>query len=157
MNNWFINNREFIKGLAFNTGTSSNPTFTEACTSSEISLDTDWEEKTFYVWCDAIQRTILTGGTLTISGTMKLDLNNTANMTLLSKIHSFITNGEISQFRDVIQFELLSGVSSSTMTYTKYQAPVVIKLSDLGGNAEDEAEFSYEISLQGKGTVVTSS
>lgn len=157
MNNWFINNREFIKGLAFNTGTSSNPTFTEACTSSEISLDTDWEEKTFYVWCDAIQRTILTGGTLTISGTMKLDLNNTANMTLLSKIHSFITNGEISQFRDLIQFELLSGVSSSTMTYTKYQAPVVIKLSDLGGNAEDEAEFSYEISLQGKGTVVTSS
>lgn len=157
MNNWFINNREFIKGLAFNTGTSSNPTFTEACTSSEISLDTDWEEKTFYVWCDAIQRTILTGGTLTISGTMKLDLNNTANLTLLSKIHSFITNGEISQFRDLIQFELLSGVSSSTMTYTKYQAPVVIKLSDLGGNAEDEAEFSYEISLQGKGTVVTSS
>lgn len=157
MNNWFINNREFIKGLAFNTGTSANPTFTEACTSSEISLDTDWEEKTFYVWCDAIQRTILTGGTLTISGTMKLDLNNTANLTLLSKIHSFITDGEISQFRDLIQFELLSGVSSSTMTYTKYQAPVVIKLSDLGGNAEDEAEFSYEISLQGKGTVVTSS
>ena len=99
----------------------------------------------------------LTVGTLTISGTMKLDLNNTANMTLLSKIHSFITNGEISQFRDVVQFELLSGVSNSTMTYTKYQAPVVIKLSDLGGNAEDEAEFSYEISLQGKGTVVTSS
>ena len=157
MNNWFINNREFIKGLAFNTGTSSSPTFTETCTSNEISLETDWEEKTFYVWCDAIQRTILTGGTLTISGTMKLDLNNTANMTLLSKIHSFITNGEISQFRDVVQFELLSGVSNSTMTYTKYQAPVVIKLSDLGGNAEDEAEFSYEISLQGKGTVVTSS
>ena len=154
MNNWFINNREFIKGLAFNTGTSSSTTFTEACTSSEISLETDWEEKTFYVWCDAIQRTILTGGTLTISGTMKLDLNNTANMTLLSKIHSFITDGEISQFRDLVQFELLSGVSNSTMTYTKYQAPVVIKLSDLGGNAEDEAEFSYEISLQGKGTVV---
>lgn len=157
MNNWFINNREFIKGLAFNTGTSSNPTFTEACTSSEISLETDWEEKTFYVWCDAIQRTILTGGTLTISGTMKLDLNNTANITLLSKIHSFITNGEISQFNDTIEFQLLSGVSVSTMTYTKYHAPVVIKLSDLGGNAEDEAEFSYEISLQGKGTVVTSS
>lgn len=157
MNNWFINNRELIKGLAFNTGTTSSPTFTEACTSSTISLDTEWEEKTFYVFCDAIQRAVLTGGTLTISGTMKLDLNNTANMTLLSKIHSFITDGEISQFRDVIQFELLSGVSGSTMTYTKYQAPVVIKLSDLGGNAEDEADFKYELSLQGKGTVVTSS
>lgn len=154
MNNWFINNREFIKGLAFNTGTSASPTYTEACTSSEISLETDFEEKTFYVWCDAIQRTILTGGSLKITGTMKLDLNNTANVTLLGKIHSFIANGEISQFNDTIQFELLSGVSNSVLEYTKYQAPVVIKLSDLGGNAEDEAEFSYEISLQGKGTVV---
>lgn len=157
MSNWFISNREFIKGLAFNTGTSSNPTYTEACTSSEISLETDFEEKTFYVFCDSIQRTILTGGSLKITGTMKLDLNNTANITLLSKIHSFITNGEISQFNDTIQFQLLSGVGGSTMTYTKYQAPVVIKLSDLGGNAEDEADFGYEISLQGKGTVVTSS
>lgn len=157
MNNWFITNREFIKGLAFNTGTTQNPSYTEACTSSEINLETDFEEKTFYVFCDAIQRTILTGGSLKLTGTMKLDLNNTANITLLGKIHTFITDGEISQFRDTIQFQLLDGVSSSTMTYTKYQAPVIIKLSDLGGAAEDEAEFGYEISLQGKGTVVTSS
>ena len=157
MNNWFITNREFIKGLAFNTGTSSTPSFTEACTSSEISLETDFEEKNFYVFCDAIQRTILTGGSLKLTGTMKLDLNNTANITLLDKIHTFIEDWEISQFNDVIQFQLLSGVNNSTLTYTKYQAPVVIKMSDLGGNAEDEAEFSYELSLQGKGTVVTSS
>ena len=155
--NWFINNRELIKGLAFNTGTSALPVYTEACTSSVINLNTDWEEKTFYVWCDAIRRSILTGGSLTITGTMKLDLNNTANITLLGKIHSFINDGEISQFRDTIQFQLLSGVSGSTMQYTKYEAPVIIKLTDLGGNAEDEAEFSYEISLQGKGTIVTSS
>lgn len=155
MNNWFITNREFIKGLAFNTGTSAAPAFTEACTSSEISLETDFEEKNFYVFCDAIQRTILTGGSLKLTGTMKLDLNNTANITLLDKIHTFIEDGEISQFNDVIQFQLLSGVNNSTLTYTKYQAPVVIKMSDLGGNAEDEAEFSYELSLQGKGTVVT--
>ena len=157
MNNWFITNREFIKGLSFNTGTSATPSFTEACTSSEISLETDFEEKNFYVFCDAIQRTILTGGSLKLTGTMKLDLNNTANITLLDKIHTFIKDGEISQFNDVIQFQLLSGVNNSTLTYTKYQAPVVIKMSDLGGNAEDEAEFSYELSLQGKGTVVTSS
>lgn len=157
MNNWFTTNRELIKGLAFNTGTTENPSYTEACTSSEISLETDFEEKTFYVFCDAIQRTILTGGSLKLTGTMKLDLNNTANITLLGKIHTFITDGEISQFRDTIQFQLLDGVSGATMTYTKYQAPVIIKLSDLGGAAEDEAEFSYEISLQGKGTVVTSS
>lgn len=157
MNNWFTTNRELIKGLAFNTGTTENPSYTEACTSSEISLETDFEEKTFYVFCDAIQRTILTGGSLKLTGTMKLDLNNTANITLLGKIHTFITDGEISQFRDTIQFQLLDGVSGATMTYTKYQAPVIIKLSDLGGAAEDEAEFGYEISLQGKGTVVTSS
>ena len=155
--NWFINNRELIKGLAFNTGTSAVPVFTEACTSSVINLNSDWEEKNFYVFCDAIRRTVLTGGSLTISGTMKLDLNNTANTTLLSKIHSFITDGEISQFNDKVQFQLLSGISGSTLQYTKYQAPVVIKLTDLGGNAEDEADFSYELSLQGKGTVVTSS
>ena len=157
MNNWFINNREFVKGLAFNTGTSAVPSFTEACTSSEISLETEMEEKTFYVFCDAIQRTILTGGSLKITGTLKLDMNNTADITLLGKIHSFITDGEISQFRDVVQFQLLSGVSGSTLTYTKYQAPVIIKLSGLGGAAEDEAQFEYELSLQGKGTVVTSS
>lgn len=153
--NWFINNRELIKGLEFNTGTSASPTFTEACTSSEINLETDWEEKNFYVWCDAIQRTILTGGSLTITGTLKLDLNNSADLGLLAKIHTFIKDGEISQFNDQVQFELLSGVNESVLTYTKYQVPCVIKLSDIGGAAEDEAEFSYEISLQGKGTVVT--
>lgn len=152
---WYITNRDLIKGLAFNTGTSGSPTFTEACTSTEITLDTEFEEQTWYVFCDAIQRKLLTGGALTLSGTLKLDVNNAADKALLSKIHTFITSGTISQFTDKIQFELLSGVTTNTLTYTKYQADAVIKLSGLGGAAEDVAEFSYEISINGTASVVT--
>ena len=153
---WYVTNRELIKGLAFNTGTSQNPTFTPACTSTEISLDTEFDEQTWYVFCDAIQRKLLTGGSLTLSGTLKLDVNNTADIALLTKIHTFITSGTISQFSDKIQFQLLTGVSTTTLTYTKYQADAIIKLSGLGGAAEDVSEFSYEISLNGVASVVSS-
>lgn len=154
---WYITNRDLIKGLAFNTGTSQNPTFTAACTSTEISLGTEFDEQTWYVFCDAIQRKLLTGGTLTLSGTLKLDVNNSADVALLTKIHTFIASGTISQFNDKIQFQLLSSVSTNTLVYTKYQADAVIKLSGLGGAAEDVAEFSYEISINGTATAVTSS
>ena len=153
---WYVTNRELIKGLAFNTGTSQNPTFTPACTSTEISLDTEFDEQTWYVFCDAIQRKLLTGGSLTLTGTLKLDVNNTADIALLTKIHTFITSGTISQFSDKIQFQLLTGVSTNTLTYTKYQADAIIKLSGLGGAAEDVSEFSYEISLNGVASVVSS-
>lgn len=152
---WYVTNRELIKGLSFNTGTSQNPTFTPACTSTEISLETEFDEQTWYVFCDAIQRKLLTGGSLTLTGTLKLDVNNTADIALLTKIHTFITSGTISQFTDKIQFQLLSGVSTSTLTYTKYQADAIIKLSGLGGAAEDVTEFSYEITLNGTASVVS--
>lgn len=154
---WYANNREVIKDLAFNTGTSENPTFTVVCTASEIGLTTDLNSKTFYVFCDALQREVITGGAVGLQGTLKLDLNNTANTTLLSKIHTLISSGEVSQFTDKIQFNLLSGISGSTLTYTKYQVDAVIKLSDLGGSAEDEADFAFEINFQGTATEVTSS
>lgn len=153
---WYTTNREFIKGLAFNTGTTQNPAFTEACTSTEISLETEFDEQTWYVFCDAIQRKLLTGGSLTLTGTLKLDVNNTADVALLTKIHTFIASGTISQFNDKIQFQLLSGVSSSTLTYTKYQADAIIKLSGLGGAAEDVTEFSYEITINGTASVTSS-
>lgn len=153
---WYTTNREFIKGLAFNTGTTQNPTFTEACTSTEISLETEFDEQTWYVFCDAIQRKLLTGGSLTLTGTLKLDVNNTADVALLTKIHTFIASGTISQFNDKIQFQLLSGVSSSTLTYTKYQADAIIKLNGLGGAAEDVTEFSYEITINGTASVTSS-
>ena len=54
--NWFINNRELIKNLAINTGTSGSPVYTPICTTSEVQVATDLESKDFYVFCDALQR-----------------------------------------------------------------------------------------------------
>jgi hypothetical protein len=155
MAEWYVTNRELIKGLAFNTGTSQNPTFTTACTSSEITLETDFDQTDFYVFCDAIQRHLLTGGSLTLSGTLKLDVNNSADISLLTKIHTFISSGTISQFNDKVQFQLLTSVSENTLTYTKYQADAIIKLSDIGGSAEDVSEFSFEILINGTATVTS--
>ena len=156
--NWFTNNREFIKDVAFNTGTSETPSFSvKTCTASEIGLKTDLESQTFYVFCDAIQREVITGGALGLTGNLKLDLNNTGCTTLLAKIHTFVTTGEVSQFTDKIQFKMLSGVSGSTMTYTTYQVDAIIKLSNAGGAAEDVASFDFEINFLGPATEVTSS
>lgn len=153
---WYITNRELIKGLAFNTGTTQNPTFTQACTSTEISLETEYNEQTWYVFCDAIQRRLLTGAGITLTGTLKLDVNNSADIALLGKIHTLIASGTLSQFNDKVQFQLLTNVSTNTLTYTKYQADAVIKLNGVGGAAEDVAEFEYEIAIQGTATVASS-
>ena len=155
--NWFINNRELIKNLAINTGTSANPVYTPICTTSEVKVTTDLETKDFYVFCDALKRKIITGASVTLSGTLKLDVNNTGDIALLDKIHTLIGDGEVSQFSNVkIQFDLLSGVSGETLEYTTYQAGVSLSLSDLGGNAEDESEFSFEMQFIGTATEVAS-
>lgn len=155
---YFINNRQFIKGLAVNTGTSANPTFTTMCTASELTFNTDFEEKTFYVFCDAIQRAIKTGVALSIEGTVKIDMNNTAIVDLLGDVHTLISTGEIAQFNNqLMQFDLLTGITNSVLEYSTYQVPVSFSLSDLGGAAEDEAEFGITINIIGKGTLVASS
>lgn len=155
--NWFISNREFIKNLAVNTGTSSSPVFTTMCTTSEVGVETDLEQKDFYVFCDALQRRITTGAAVTLTGTVKIDVNNAAITTLLGDVHALIADGTISQFNNIlIQFDLLTGVNNSVLEYTTYQVPVSLTLSDLGGAAEDEGEFSFEMAFIGKGTVVTS-
>lgn len=155
--NWFINNRELIKNLAINTGTSLNPVYTPICTTSEVGVETELETKDFYVFCDALQRKIITGASVTLTGTLKLDVNNTGDIAILDKVHTLIGNGEVSQFTNVgIQFDLLSGVSGGTLEYTTYQANVSLSVSDLGGAAEDESEFSFEMQLIGTATEVTS-
>ena len=58
---FFLNNREIIKNLSLNTGTSKVPTFTPMCTTSEVALTTDFEKQDFYVFCDALQTSIFTG------------------------------------------------------------------------------------------------
>lgn len=154
--NWFISNREFIKNLAVNTGTSDAPVFTNMCTTSEVGVETDLEQKDFYVFCDALQRRITTGAAVTLTGTVKIDVNNAAITTLLGDVHALIADGTISQFNNIlIKFDLLTGVNNSVLEYTTYQVPVSLTLSDLGGAAEDEGEFSFEMAFIGKGTVVT--
>ena len=155
--NYFINNREFIKNLAINTGTTETPVFTTICTTSEINIDVDLETKDFYVFCDALQRRITTGAAMGLSGTLKIDVNNAGVTGLLANIHTLIANGEIAQFNNqLIKFDLLTGINNGVLEYTTYQVPTSLTLSDLGGAAEDEGEFSFEMPFNGKGTVVTS-
>ena len=154
---WYISNRELIKNLAINTGTTQNPVFTTICTTSEIGVETELEEKDFYVFCDALQRKLITGASVTLTGTLKLDVNNAGDLAFLDKVHTLIGDGEVSQFSGIlVQFDLLSGVENSTLEYTTYQAQVSLNLSDLGGAAEDESEFSFEMQLIGKATEVVS-
>lgn len=153
--NWFLNNREIIKDLALNTGTSADPVYTIMCTTSEIELTTDFETTDFYVFCDAIQRSLITGTALALDATVKLDINNVAIQGLLAKIHTLLSEGEIAQFNnETIKFSLLSGVSGNVLEYTTYTAPVVLIFSDLGGAAEEEGEFSLTIKFNGKATEV---
>ena len=155
--NWFLNNREVIKNLAINTATSQSPTFTLMCTTSEVGLTTDFEEKDFYVFCDAIKRSIITGAKMSIDATVKIDINNTAIQSVLGNVHALIENGTVAQFNNVlVQFELLETVNENVLTYVKYQVPVVMKFSDLGGASEDEGEFALEMVINGKGQKITS-
>lgn len=155
MANWFIPNRDFIKDLAINTGTTSSPTYSIICTASEIGIDTDLEEKDFYTFCDALQRKIITGASVVLSGTIKVDVNNTGVMKLLEDLHTLIANGEVSQFNKVmIQFKLLTGVENEVLEYTTYTANATLSLSDMGGSAEDESEIGFEMQLIGTATGV---
>lgn len=154
---WYVSNRDVIKNLSINTGTSIAPVFTAMCTTSECTLNSDNEQKDFYVFCDAIRRSVITGTSLSLDTTVKLDINNVAIQAILGDIHALIETGEIAQFNNVlIQFELLEDVTGGVLTYSKYQVPVIMNFSDLGGNAEDEGEFSLELIFNGKGTKVAS-
>ena len=121
----FLNNREVIKNLALNTGTSSNPAFTPMCTTSEVALTTDFEKQDFYVFCDAIKRSIITGVALAIECTVKIDMNNLSIQKTLGDIHALIKNGTVAQFNNqLVQFELIDNVQEGVLTYKKYQVPV---------------------------------
>lgn len=152
---WYVNNREVIKNLSLNTGTSAAPVFTAMCTTSEVGLTTDFEQQDWYVFCDAIQRSLITGVAMSIETTVKIDMNNAAITGILGNIHVLIKDGSVAQFNNqLVQFELLTGIEENALTYTKYKVPVVLNFSDLGGAAEDSGEFALTIVINGKGTVV---
>ena len=154
---WYVNNREVIKNLSLNTGTSESPVFTSMCTTSEVGLTTDFEQQDWYVFCDAIQRSLITGVAMSIETTVKIDMNNTAITGILGDIHALIKNGSVAQFNNqLVQFELLTGIEQNALTYTKYKVPAILNFSDLGGAAEDSGEFTLTIVINGKGEVVNS-
>ena len=62
---WYISNRELIKNLAINTGTNDTPVFSKICTTSEVGVETELEEKDFYVFCEALQRKVISGASVT--------------------------------------------------------------------------------------------
>ena len=151
---FYVTNRDVIKNLKINTGTSSTPTFTDLCTTSELTLNQDFEEKDWYVFCDSIQRSIITGVSMTLEGTVKIDVNNTAIQNILGKVHTLLSAGTISQFNNLqVKFDLLTGVNNSVLTYTTYICNVRLALEGLGGSAEDEGSFDFTMTINGKGTV----
>lgn len=147
---FYVTNRDVIKNLKINTGTSAVPVYTALCTTSELTLSQDFEEKDWYVFCDAIQRSIITGVSMSLEGTVKIDINNTAIQTVLGKVHTLLSAGTISQFNNLsVKFDLLTGVNNAVLTYTTYTANVKMTLESLGGSAEDEGEFGFTMTING--------
>lgn len=153
MANYFVNNRQLISELGINTGTTQNPEYSSLCVSSDITVTTDIEEQDFYVFCDALKRYVTTGADVGFNATVKLDIQNAAVQEVLSKVHTLIKDGTVNQFSNVmIKFSLLTGIEESTLTYTTYTATANMKVSDLGGAAEEVSEFQVELKLNGKAT-----
>ena len=81
---------------------------------------------------------------MSISGTIKIDVNNTAITTLLSKVHTLIANGTISQFNNILaQFDLLTGVQGGVLEYTTYTVNTRLTLESLGGSAEKRRRIRF--------------
>lgn len=148
---FYVTERDVIKNFSINTGTTAVPVFTGLCTTSELSLNTDFNEKSWYVFCDAIQRSINTGVAITIEGTIKIDINNVAIQKVLGNIHTLLEEGTISQFNNILaRFDLLTGVNNAVLEYTTYEVNAKLTLESLGGSAEDEGEFSFTLAINGK-------
>ena len=71
MAEYFTNNRQLIKDLKINTGSTGTPTWSSLCCASEMTLNMDVNSDDFYVWCDAVQRHIQSGMALTLETTLK--------------------------------------------------------------------------------------
>lgn len=156
MNEFYVTNRDVIKNLAINTGTSQSPEFTTVCTASEITLNQDFEEKDWYVFCDSIKRSIITGVAVSLEGTIKMDIKNAGIQKILSNVHTLLEEGTISQFNNIlVKFDLLTGVNANVLEYTTYQVNVKLTLESLGGAAEDEGSFDFTMTVNGTGTTIS--
>lgn len=153
MAEFYIPNRDLIKNLKINTSTTSSPSYTALCSTSELTLNQEMEMKDWFTFCDGLKRSLITGVSMTLEGTLKLDVNNTAIQNILGKVDTLLTAGTVSQFNNLsVQFDLLTGVNNSTLTYKTYTANVILQLEGLGGNAEDEGEVGFTMTLNGTAT-----
>lgn len=151
---YFVSNREVIKDFGINTGTTDSPTYTTICSMSSMDLGLDLNEETFFVFCDALRRAVITGASVTINATVKIDMENSAITQLLGDVSTLLTAGTVTQFNNVLtSMKLLTSLTSSTLTYTTITGlPVNIKLTSLGGDAEGVGEFDLEMNVIGTGT-----
>lgn len=147
---FFINNRNFVKGLAINTAASGTATYKDLCCASEITLNLGEESDDFYVFCDAIQRHVTTGLAFSIETTLKVDAENEGVQNLLSRIHTALASGTTVQLDNVgIQFQLLTGVTQDTLTYTTYTGTAQVVVDTMGGAAEDSGELPVTFNVNG--------
>lgn len=153
---YFVNNRQLINKLAINTGTAQNPSYVDLCCASERTINFDMDEQDFSVFCDALKRHVTTGADVSIETTIKLDADNTGVIGVLGNLHTLIASGTIAQFNNImIQFGLLSGYTTNTLTYTTYNAVANMKVESLGGAAEDVSEFAVTFMLNGSATAAS--
>lgn len=150
MAEYYTNNRQVIKDLKINTGTTATPVWSPLCCASDITLNIDTNTDDFYVFCDAIQRHLPTGLNANISTTLKVDAQSVGVQGILGNIESALTNGDISVLENVgIKFDLLSGYSSDALTYTTLTGEANITIDSIGGSAEGSAEIGVTFNING--------
>lgn len=150
MAEYFTNNRQLIKDLKINTGSTGTPTWSSLCCASEMTLNMDVNSDDFYVWCDAVQRHIQSGMALTLETTLKVDAENEGIQSILTKIQTAMTSGSLVTLDNVqIKFDVLEGYATNTLTYETYTATATMVVEALGGSAEDSAEIGVTFQING--------
>lgn len=150
MAEYFTNNRQLIKDLKINTGSTGTPTWSSLCCASEMTLNMDVNSDDFYVWCDAVQRHIQSGMALTLETTLKVDAENEGIQSILTKIQTAMTSGSLVTLDNVqIRFDVLKSYATNTLTYETYTATATMVVEALGGSAEDSAEIGVTFNING--------
>lgn len=150
MAEYFTNNRQLIKDLKINTGSTGTPTWSSLCCASEMTLNMDVNSDDFYVWCDAVQRHIQSGMALTLETTLKVDAENEGIQSILTKIQTAMTSGSLVTLDNVqIKFDVLKSYATNTLTYETYSATATMVVDALGGSAEDSAEIGVTFNING--------
>ena len=153
---FFINNRNFVKGLSIDVGTSGTASWKDLCCASEITLNLGEETDDFYVFCDAIQRHVTTGLAFSLETTLKVDAENEGVQDLLSRVHTALASGTTAQLDNVgVKFQLLTGVTSDTLSYTTYTGTAQVVVDTMGGAAEDSSEISVTFNINGTVTAAS--